>query len=102
MRRPVSKKDGNHDDIVRTFEKLGCSVAQLHHAGLPGWPDIVVGVIGRNHLIEIKNPDTRYGRAGLNANQEAFTRDWRGGKLFVVSTQDEVAALVRNLRTEAP
>lgn len=98
MRRPVSKKDGNHDDIVRAFEQLGCSVAQLHHSGIAGWPDLVCGVIGVNHLVEVKNPETRYGREGLNQNQQAFARDWRGGKLYAVSTVDECAHLVRNWR----
>lgn len=98
MRRR-SKRDGNHAELSTAFEQLGCSVADLSHAGIPGWPDVVVGVVGTNALVEFKNPETRYGRAGLNPNQQAFARDWRGGKLYAVSSVDEVAALVRNLRT---
>lgn len=98
MSRYARRRDANHAPLVEAFKALGCSVADLSHAGLPGWPDIVVGVASRDHLVELKNPETRYGRAGLNENQQAFARDWRGGKLFVVSTVDEVAALVRNLR----
>lgn len=100
-RRPKARKDGNHDAIVARFEALGCTVAQLHAAGVPGWPDLVVGVIGQNRLVEIKNPDTRYGRAGLNTNQKAFNRDWRGEPMFTVSSEDEVTVLVMNWRRNA-
>lgn len=98
MRARRGSKDRNHGALTAAFEQLGCSVADLSNARLPGWPDVVVGVVGRNHLVEFKNLETRYGRAGLNPNQQVFARDWRGGKLFVVSSVDEVAALVRNLR----
>lgn len=95
-------RDRNHATLTKAFESLGCSVIDTSGAGIAGWPDVVVGVMSRTHLVEYKNPDTRYGRAGLNPNQHAFTRDWKGGKLFVVSSVDEVAYLVRNLRALAP
>lgn len=100
MKRRASK-DGNHDNLVQHFEVLGCSVAELHNAGLAGWPDLVVGCIGRNHLVEIKNPDTAYGRAGLNGNQRHFSRDWRGGMVYTVSSADEATVLVQNWRRAA-
>lgn len=100
MRR--GRKDGNHDELIKVFEKLGCSVAELHACGLPGFPDIVVGSSSRhgraNFLVECKNPETAYGRAGLNANQSAFNRDWRGERMYTVSSPDEVIALVTNWR----
>lgn len=97
MRRR-GKKDGNHDELVRTFRDLGCTVAELHDTGVAGWPDVVVGVAGVDRLVEFKNPETRYGRAGLNANQSAFARDWRGGRVWVASSADEAVALVQNWR----
>lgn len=98
--RYARRKDGNHAELSKAFLQLGCSVADLSNAGLAGWPDVVIGACGIDRLVEYKNPETRYGRAGLNANQSAFERDWRGGKLFVVSTIDEVAALVSNWRRQ--
>ncbi|WP_141233353.1 hypothetical protein [Lysobacter antibioticus] len=86
---------------MKRFEELGCSVVELHHAGIPGFPDLVVGCLGVNHLVEVKNPDTAYGRAGLNANQQTFNRDWRGERMFAVSSLDEAAALVQNWRRAA-
>lgn len=70
-------------------------------AGVPDFPDVVVGYLGTDHLVEYKNPETRYGRAGLNPGQAVFARDWRGGKVWVVSSELEVDALVTNWRREA-
>jgi len=96
--RRRGKKDGNHDEICKAFREVGCTVAELHNAGIPGWPDIVVGCIGLNHLVEIKSQETAYGRRGLNENQQAFSRDWGGGKVWVASSAMEAYALVKNWR----
>lgn len=98
MSRYARRRDGNHAQLTKAFLQLGCTVADLSHAGLPGWPDVVVGCAGVDRLVEFKNPATRYGRAGLNGNQQAFSRDWHGGQLYVVSTIDEVVVLVSNWR----
>ena len=93
-----ASKDGNHDAIVARFRELGCSVVEIHATGIPGLPDLGVGCVGVTHLIEIKNPDTSYGRHGFNSNQTAFARDWRGGRVWVVRSEDEATALVQNWR----
>lgn len=96
MRR--CKRDANHARLVDQFVALGCTVMETDSVGIAGFPDLVVGCIGRNHLVEVKNPETRYGRSGLNDNQQTFNRDWRGQGMAMVSTEDEVTALVQNWR----
>jgi hypothetical protein len=91
-------RDANHADVVSMFERLGCTVADTAFAGVPNWPDLVVGCVGVNHLVEIKNPDTRYGRAGLNPGQSAFARDWRGGAIEVVESVEDAVTLVMSWR----
>lgn len=98
MSRYARRRDGNHGTLVAAFLRTGCTVIDTSHAGIPGWPDAVVGCLGISHLVEFKNPETRYGRSGLNSNQTAFGRDWRGSPVFVVSTVDEVLAVVANWR----
>ena len=100
--RDAGQKDGNHAAFVILLEQLGCSVVELHNAGVPGLPDLVVGCIGATHLVEVKNPDTRYGRAGLSSTQSAFARDWRGSPVWPVSTADDVIDLVRLWRRGRP
>lgn len=96
MRR--ASKDANHDAIVRRFQALGCSVIQIHATGIPGLPDLGIGCVGVTHLVEVKSPESAYGRRGLNPNQTAFARDWRGGRVHVATSEDEATALVQHWR----
>lgn len=98
MRKFSGSKDHNHDVIADTFRALGCTVTDTAYTGIPGWPDLVVGCVGVNHLVEVKNPATRYGRNGLNAEQTVFNRDWRGEPVHVVTTPDDAIALVKAWR----
>lgn len=93
-----SRPDRNQGPVVARFLALGCTVVELHDAGVAGFPDLVVGCVGANHLVEVKNPESRYGRAGLNGNQTAFDRDWRGGRVWVVTSPEEATAVVQNWR----
>lgn len=98
MSRSRSRRDINQSELATCFRSLGCSVVELHASGIPGFPDLVVGLIGQTHLVEIKNPETSYGRSGLNSNQSAFEAEWRGSRIFVVSSLEDVAAVVRKVR----
>jgi hypothetical protein len=96
-----NKKDLNHDALVAVFKELGCSVMECHSVGIPGFPDLVVGCLFRTHLVEVKNPETSYGRKGLNAKQEKFNDSWRGGKVQIVRSSEDVIGLVNRWRKEA-
>jgi hypothetical protein len=100
MNRPTSRarKDNNHDAIVARFQQLGCSVIEMHATGIPGFPDLAIGCIGITHFVEVKNPDSAYGRSGFNGNQTTFNRDWRGEKVWMCCSEDEATALVQNWR----
>jgi hypothetical protein len=84
--------DGNHGELAQVFESLGCTVADTSAAGF-GFPDIVLGLIGQTHLVEIKDADGR-----LSTSQERFIREWRGGHIAVVQTVDEAIAHVQRIR----
>lgn len=101
MNKHRGSKDKNHDELSGVFVEAGCSVSDMATCGVDDFPDVIVGCIGLNHLVEYKNPETRYGRSGLNAGQKVFARDWRGGKVWMVSTRDEALALVQNWRRHA-
>lgn len=101
MRRPLAKRDHNHDDLSKDFERLGCTVLDAHASGIPGQPDLIVGCMGINHLVEIKNLSTAYGRAGLSPTQNAFARDWGGGPVYTVTCTQDVIELVQLWRAHA-
>jgi|SRR5580765_7089183 len=95
------RRDKNHGEVKAAFAALGCTVADTAHAGIAGFPDLVVGCIGVNHLVEIKNASTSYGRHGLSAGQTTFNDGWRGAPCAVVFTALDAIVLVNNWRTVA-
>ena len=97
MRRRGSK-DKNHDEICDTFRQLGCSVAEMATCGVDDFPDVIVGLCGFDVQVEIKNPETAYGRRGLTDGQARYARDWAGRKPVMCSSVDEAVALVQNWR----
>jgi hypothetical protein len=95
--RQAARRDGNHKAVVDRFRALGCSVFETDRVG-EGFPDLVVGCIGVNHLVEVKSLETRYGRAGLSGSQAQFNNAWRGSKVWLVCSEDEATAVVQNWR----
>jgi hypothetical protein len=92
--RPRASKDGNHDAIVKTFRDLFVSVVETHLPPEAGFPDLVLGYRQQTRLAETKCLDTRYGRRGLNPNQQQFSNTWRGSPIHVITTPDDALALV--------
>ena len=88
--RHAARIDANQAAIVAALRAQGASVYLIK---LP--VDLLVGYGGKTALVEVKNPDSRYGRAGLNANQQSWLATWNGG---TVATVDSVAAAERLLK----
>lgn len=93
------RRDANEAQLVRRLEAHGCSVVRMPASEL-GLPDLLVGCARRTHLVEVKDPDSRHGRAGLSAGQVAFAQAWRGSRVERVTTEDEVDAVVARWRHE--
>lgn len=93
----VCQKDLNHDSIVAEFERLGCVVEDTTCIG-QGYPDIVVGLPGFMAvlLVEIKNPNSEYGRNGLSRAQARFAAKF---SVDIVRTNEDVAQCVESLKT---
>lgn len=90
------RADKNQPSIVRTFRKLGCSVQHLHRVG-EGCPDILVGIVGLNLLVEIKNGDKPPSQRSLNDRQKLWHGNWLGN-VFIVKNEEEAADLVHRAR----
>lgn len=95
MRNPASqgRPDANHAEIVKCYKDLYCSVFETHHVGF-GFPDLIVGIGGITDLVEIKNEDGK-----LRASQELFIKTWRGSKVQLVRTEQDVIDHVRRVRS---
>lgn len=101
VKRTPVRRDANHQRIADRFAALGCSVEDLSASRVTGIADLLVGLLGRDVHVEVKNPNTAYGRRGLSESQQRWARDWRGAPTVAISTEDEADALVQNLRKGA-
>jgi hypothetical protein len=88
--RASSKKDGNHWEIVRLLLRGGAWVRDLSRA-FYGVPDLLIWYHGIWSLAEVKNPNTSYGRRGLNKMQSKWANDWQGGPVLILRTAEDVA-----------
>jgi len=97
--RMSSKKDANHWEIVRLLMAGGAFVKDMSRAFF-GVPDLLVWYKGIWSFIEIKNPQSYYGKKGLNKQQRKWAEDWCGGPVFVIRTADDVALFLAWRLTE--
>ena len=87
-----AKRDSNHDALVKVYQSLHCGVIDTHAMGF-GFPDLLVHFSGYCAPVEIKSED-----GALEASQERFIRDWKGPKIEIVRTPEEVIAHVQRVR----
>ena len=85
-----SRVDSNQTEIVATLRGMGCSVQHLHTIG-GGCPDLLVGVVGCNLLIEVKTQS-----GALNDVQQEWHKKW-SGQIAIVRSCEEAADMVKNL-----
>ena len=105
MSRYARKVDSSQRLIIDCLTQAGCSVVAIQ-SPVAGLPDLLVGFLGRNYLVECKPVvTTRSGRSEaknrLRATQEAWAARWRGSKPFVVCTPTEAFELASTWRARA-
>ena len=86
----AKRSDGNQSEISEALRAAGCTVFDTHELG-KGFPDIVVGLFGRNYLMEIKN-----GKGKLTEPEKKFFTNWTG-QADVVRTVEEALRVVGRL-----
>jgi len=88
--RTAAKVDANQHAIVQALRKAGASVTILSAVG-HGCPDLLVGYRHQNYLFEVKPATPRVAR--FTADEETWTRGWRGQMAVVRSWQDAMSRL---------
>lgn len=86
------RKDLNHTEIVAALRQVGCSVADTAALG-HGFPDLVVGLRGKNYLLEVKDGSLPPSQRKLTTDEANFHESWRG-KIFIVTSVEEAIAFV--------
>lgn len=87
MKKYGVKKDANHKPVIEMIQQF-VAVCDLSHAGY-GVPDGIAFIQGNWQLFDIKNPETSYGKRGLNKVQKKWIADWRGGPVYLIYTVEE-------------
>lgn len=91
MRR-AAKVDANHAEIVEALlERPGVTVHSLAGVGR-GCPDLIVGVEGSTHLIEVKDGDKVPSARRLTPDQRKWIGEWTGSPVAVVLDATEARA----------
>lgn len=93
MSRFARKVDANHSAIVKALRKVGCSVQSLAAVG-DGVPDILVGLRGRNWIMEIKDGSKPPSQRKLTPKQEKWRREWRGEQPVEIETVAQALAVI--------
>jgi len=88
--RYAARIDGNQQEIVNHFRLCGASVYILK---LP--VDILLGFNGKTVLVEIKDPQSAYGRRGANPNQLSFMQSWKGGTVALIDSIESADNLLK-------
>lgn len=88
--RHAARVDANQAEIVAALRDAGASVYLIQ---LP--VDLLVGYGGKTALVEVKNPNSRYGRAGANANQASWLEQWKGGTAAVIDSVEAAQRLLK-------
>jgi Holliday junction resolvase len=82
------RTDSNQEAIVAALRRIGCTVAVTSSAG-SGFPDLVVGRLGRNVLMECKSPGGK-----LTLDQQDFHSTWRGHVVVVETVEQAVMIML--------
>ena len=89
------KRDANHGEIVEELRVFGFSVYDAAHAGR-SFPDLVVGLGGVTHLIEVKAGEKKR----LLPGQKDFADTWRGAPVVVLHSRVEATEWATRARHE--
>lgn len=92
-----ARTDANQKAIIKALRDAGASVQPLHTIGA-GCPDLLVGVRGVTHLLEVKNPKALSGQGRVmretKDRQQAWHESWRGVPPVRVFTIEEALKAV--------
>lgn len=90
-RRRHAQSDANQQAIVDALRAAGRTVEVISDVGR-GVPDLLVGVRGRNYLLEVKRPDVSPSHRALTPDEERWHGEWRGQVAVVYTPQEAIDA----------
>jgi hypothetical protein len=92
----AKRTDSNQKELVAIMRNLGASVLVLSEVG-KGCPDLLLGVSGKNALVELKDGNKPPSQRKLTPAEQQFFDEWRG-QVCIITTVAEVVTLINHLR----
>ena len=92
------RKDDNQNELVSILKSMAVEVIDLSQVG-DKVPDTLLICGGVLYFAEIKNPQTWYGKGGLNDNQKSFAIN-HGVDIHVLRTSDDCKHFVSGIRDD--
>lgn len=89
----AKKIDRNQPEIVKALRDAGCSVQVLSDAG-KGVPDLLVGYMDGNYLLEVKDGLAPKADRQLTPRQVKWHREWKGSVIVVESVNAALEAIL--------
>ena len=90
--RKKARVDANQKEIVQELRKRGISVLHTHQLG-KGAPDIIVGYMNLNYLIELKDGNKSKSQQRLTKDELDFSLKWRGS-YAVCNSLEQILLLI--------
>ncbi len=95
MRR-AARVDDNQKQIVAVFKAASVSVAVTSNQH-SGYPDLTIGYLGYNILVEIKDGNKPPSARKLTPKQREFRANWQG-EYRIVTSESDALALIKELQ----
>lgn len=89
----IRKADNNQSSLVKQIRKIPGVTVRLTHTIGQGFPDGVIGFMGRNYLVEIKDPSKPPSQRKLTPDEQKFFDEWTG-QIAVIETIEDVLKLL--------
>jgi hypothetical protein len=90
--RKRAKIDANQAEIVAVLRRAGCTVQSLATIGC-GCPDLLVGVRGKNALLEVKDINQPPSKKRLTEDEWEWQRGWKGSVETIYSAEQALKVL---------
>jgi hypothetical protein len=87
--RKAARRDVGEKEIVEALRTRGATVYYLDDPC-----DLLIGYNNKTMLMEVKNPNSAYGKKGFNENQQHFAENWKGGPFCLVDSPDSALRML--------
>jgi hypothetical protein len=99
MPQRARRADSNQPEIVEVFRKLGASFQHTHT--IPGALDGIVGYLGIDQRVEIKDGSKKPSLRRLTEDEQTTFDTWKGRAPVIITSPEEAQDLLAQMRQEA-